>query len=169
MELRQALKRAIDTADAMGIQRLSEHVATAWFDRVKGLRADWTKADPKSADQYTETFDRLARQAGTEDPVALLAFAASKTRSPSSLRLYRASIQHVSSRALSKQLQEALREADKSNTAARKAAEGHSWKHHVATVCSGIVYESKLAPIADALDALAASFTEAKASTKPTG
>jgi hypothetical protein len=83
--------------------------------------------------------------------------------------VYRAAIKHASSRALVAKLQDALREADRMGTAARKAADGQSWKNHVAAVYSGIVYESKLAPIVDALDSLAASFVEAKASAKPAG
>lgn len=169
MELRQALERAIEAADAKGIERLSERVATAWFSRVERLRADWLRDDPKSASQYAETFDRLATQAGTTDPVALLAFAAKKTSSPDSLRLYRAAIQRMSSRPLVKKLQEALREADRVNRGARKLAEGHALRNHVAIAYSGVVYENRLAPVADALDALAASFAEAKASAKPSG
>lgn len=168
MSLKHSLEQALAARDAKGIRELAELASATWFKRVAALRAEWLGKDIKSASQYGDAFERLATKAGTREPSALLEFAARKTASKSSLRIYRAAIKHVLSRQHAEALQEVLREADRVNAKARKAAGDASWGGDAATVYSGIVYETKLAPIADALDALTASLEEAK-QVKPSG
>jgi hypothetical protein len=169
VRLRQQLDKLTTAADAKGIQQLAELVGATWWSRVSKLRQDWLGDDIKSASQYATVYERLAKEAGSEEPQRLLEWASQKTSSKASLRLYRAAIKWGVTQGHKEALQGALREADRMNAKARKASKGAKWGGDVASVYSGIVYEETLAPIAAALDSLTALFEDEKATKKPTG
>lgn len=169
MSLRHKLDKLTAASDAKGIQELAELVGATWWGRVSKLREDWLKDDTKSASQYATVYERLAKEAGSKEPRALLEWASKKTSSKASLRLYRAAILWGAKQQHKEALQAALREADRMNAKARKAAKGAKWGGDVASIYSGIVYEETLAPVADALDSLAGLMEADKATTKPTG
>ena len=168
MNLNQELDALLAARNAKGICELAARVDATWFKRVAELRSEWLTNDIKSASDYEDTFDRLAKQAGTRQPEALLQFAAQKTASKNSLRKYRAAIRHVAAQPHREALKAALQEADRVNAKARKAAGKASWANEMAKIWSGIVYEKKLGPVVQALDGLSAVF-ESAAGQKPSG
>lgn len=163
MTLRHQLDKLIAASDPIGIKKLAELVGATWWDRVTQLKADWPDTDIKSAGQYATVYARLVKEAETDDPRALLAFAAQKTSKSGSLRQYRAAIKWGASKPLKEAMRAVFREADRVNAKVRKASKDTPWGPHAASISSGIVYEEKLADIEGKIDSLADALADVPA------